>query len=107
METAYITTSNKVKIIKKALKKQFPEAKISVTKGTGTASGWITSSLELKKLFTTEEEQRQIYRHDHAVVEEIAQKALKEAGTEFYTYFADDGYGTERSCHSIRISYSE
>lgn len=101
-----LTTSQKAGIIKKALKKEFHDAiSISVTKGKGTASGWITTNIVLKNFACSEEERRSNHREDSDLVRDIARGALRGAGTDFYTFSSDDGYGSEMECHSITVSY--
>jgi hypothetical protein len=91
-------TKDKCKIIKKYLRNQFvftnPEHKISVTKGTGTASGWIR--IEVPSILKATQ--------TRDTIELMAILALKEKGTEFYTYTCDDGYGTTSNCVNVHFN---
>jgi len=96
-----ITIAQDNRNIKKALTKAFPNYKISIRNGTGTAYGWkhINVITNIKKRLNeegfynyNEEEKKQF--------EEIRQKANKiiyEIGKRISHYYADDGYNTERS----------
>lgn len=92
----YIPTSEKCKIIKKALKLDYPSEKFRVYKGSGTASHWIQirapQSLSLD-------------RASYNLIQERAVKALKEAGTEPSTYCSDDGYNSEYYCLNVDFNY--
>ena len=110
----YVETKVKAKIIKEALKKHLPEAeKISVRKGTGTASGWITATITMKKPCSCEatycgcNESHEFRCKTRETVDNIARTALEEAGTAFYSFTADDGYGTQHSCFNVSIDYAE
>lgn len=81
-------------IVKKALKEHFPNRKISVTKGTGTASGWINITMNGKSKINVD-------RND---VEEIAIKALQENNQPVYYFDADDGGLSNRRYACISIS---
>lgn len=99
------STSEKAALIKKALREALPDAKrISVKKGSGTASGWIETHVTMPAP-ENESERSVQYQAYRAQVYAAAQKALQDAGTYFYTYYADDGYDTERECHLVTISF--
>jgi hypothetical protein len=111
IDRSALTTSQKASIIKKAIKEARPDVlKISVTKGSGTASGWITTRVTLVDDVSVEHNEfgvPETNSENRQHIEEIAREALQEAGTDFYTFSSDDGYGSEMTCHSIEISYEQ
>lgn len=89
-----------IKPIKKALAARYGYKNVSVKNGSGTAWGWVEA------LVTVEgEESREASQAVGREAEEIAYKAVKEAGLEFYTYSSDDGYGEDRSCFLLHVSF--
>ncbi|MEA3430172.1 MAG: hypothetical protein U9R08_02785 [Nanoarchaeota archaeon] len=87
--------------IKKALIKAFPNYKISVRTGGGTAYGWklIDIITDIKERLDSEgflkynkEEKKQFNE-----IEKIANKIIHETGKKISHYIADDGYNTEES----------
>ena len=87
--------------IKKALIKAFPDYKVSIRNGTGTAYGWktigiitdIKERLDEKGFLRYNEEEKKRFEE----IEKKANKVIYETGKKIYHYYADDGYSTERS----------
>jgi len=116
--TNYIQTREKTKAIKKRLVAVYGAKNVSVLKGTGTASHWITSTVYIERPSTcicSEEERgrwpncdacRAMSRETDQRVEEIAALALQELGAVFGTYYSDDYTdSTPHDCHLINIYY--
>lgn len=95
---SYVSTSEKTKIIKAALAKVYGNKNVSVRKGTGTASGWIHATV-----ITADAS-----HNNRLEIEIIAKKALREHGTEFFTYLSDDGFNDNyRDCFLVQIEKPE
>ena len=111
----YVPTSDKTRIIKRALKAHFPKGtKISVTKGQGTASGWITAKVTIDKPADCEDKESEycrcrncnlLQKDTSEMVDKIAVTALAEVGTKFTTYTADDGYNSQHICFNVSINF--
>jgi hypothetical protein len=112
----YIPTATKTRAIKKALAAHFPAKDISVTKGTGTASHWISTRVTVSRPAECNCEVvgrypacfscRNYVNRIDKYVESIASKALTDLGANFDTYYSDDYTdSTPRSCHSVSINF--
>lgn len=108
----YLKTTEKTKIIKKALVAEFGQARVS--RDRGTAAHWISSTVYIshvcgesdpcrERSYATNEDCIKAHNEAHTKVQRVASGALAKAGSEFSTFSSDDGYGTELSCHSIKV----
>ena len=91
-----ITIIEDNKNIKKALVKEFPNYRISVRNGSGTAYGWKEINIETNQ----KEERDRFGLIDNSKLDKVRQKANKiiySVGRKIYHYSSDDGYNTERS----------
>lgn len=105
----------KTKVIKTALAKDFGPKNVSVTKGTGTASGWVTSTVYVMHVCDQGSECRssrwphesvckESARFVHNKIQRMAREALASVGEKFYSFSSDDGYpSAELDCHSINV----
>ncbi len=106
-------TTQKTKLIKKALVAEFGQARVQ--KGTGTASHWISSTVYTphvcsetdpcrERSYASNPDCRKAAREADKKASEIARKALEDAGAAMSTFCSDDGYGnTYLDCHSINV----
>ena len=123
----YIRSTDRAKVIRKAFAGEFGSENVSVHKGSGTACGWVESHIYAKRpagcscVFTDKYWNGTLapkpYRSsnyceacslEHKRVDEIARKlereAMKSAGYEHSTYYADDGYNSEHSEYLQQVS---
>jgi hypothetical protein len=92
--------------IKKVLKKEFPNYKISVRQERGTASGWKQITIE-----TDIKEERQAVAYGSLTREvvdkfkEIENKAreIVHQNSQVNTFTSDDGYGSEYDCILVNV----
>ncbi len=117
--TTYIPTAAKTKAIKKALAAHFPAKDISVTKGTGTASHWISSRVTIDRptdcacdplasngYYRTCDSCKAAHRAADTLIDDVAAKALKDIGAGFSSYYSDDYTdSTARDCHSVSVNF--
>jgi len=86
------TTQEENKVIKQALRKEFPNYKLSVTQGKGTACGW-------KHINIDTQGEENINRNEiNKKSEEIVRNSCK-----LYTFSSDDGYGSELECMLVQV----
>tara|TARA_B110000503_G_C7104115_1_gene395169 strand:- start:301 stop:870 length:570 start_codon:yes stop_codon:yes gene_type:complete len=100
-------------VIKSALRKKFSEYQFSVTKGTGTACGWIHVDVDAPRTafcfckidqpYCSQCRERSNMIHSE-VYKEVVDSLAKE-NMSLSHYCSDDGYGTERSELLIHISF--
>ena len=123
----YIRSTDRAKVIRKAFASEFGSENVSVHKGSGTACGWVESHIYAKRpagcscIFTDKYWDGTLapkpYRSsnyceacslEHKRVDEIARKlereAMKSAGYEHSTYYADDGYNSEHNEYLQQVS---
>ena len=89
-----------IRPIKRALAKEYGFKNVSVKNGSGTAWGWVDISIKINKPkddATDSEIEKNVMN--------IAREALRMNGLKFYTYCADDGYGTEQEEVLLRLDY--
>lgn len=111
--TTYIPTRDKTKAIKAALIPVFGRTNVSVVKGTGTASHWITSTVKIDrhagctndcKYWPNCDLCRAIVRDADDRVRSISAKALRDMGADFGHYYSDDySDPTPHNCHLINV----
>jgi len=96
-----ITIAQDNRNIKRALVKAFPEYKISVTNGSGTAYGWKHINIDTDIPERLNECGRYAYNEEEKeqfeAIEKKANEIIYSVGKKIYHYCADDGYNTERS----------
>lgn len=111
METIKEHSTNEIAaIVRKALTNRYGRKSVSVTKGRGTAGGWIHATIETKKphdCFCKKGEtycQRCVERIKETSKEarKIAYDAIEKKGAKFMTYCADDGFNTDRDCFMLQ-----
>ena len=116
----YIPSKERAKVIRVALAKFFGSENVSVRKGTGTASSWVHANVEAERPIgcvceftstywngepapkpyrknpycTACKEQ---YNNTSEAMRKLSNEAMKQAGYEHSTYYADDGYNSEHS----------
>lgn len=104
-----------IKPIKSALSKKYGYKNVSVKNGRGTAWGWVEAYVNISKPegCTCKENDpycqvcRNLINQAHDEGRMLSYEAIKEAGLKFYTYFSDDGYGTERDEFLLTINLEQ
>jgi hypothetical protein len=93
--------NQRTKTVRQALKYAFGNSKevkkISVRKGTGTASNWIHINID------TPLEDRDALNRLSQDIERIAEGSLRANKHTVPTFLSDDGYNTELSCISVNL----
>ena len=120
----YITASERAKVIKQGLKKQFSD--VSVKKGTGTASSWVSAYVTInrpvdcacewsgtywngtkapKPFRSTQYCQscKNAYNTTSEIATKLSYQAMKDANYEHSTYYSDDGYNTPRDEFMLQV----
>ncbi len=77
------------RIIKKYLSSKYGNKNVSVRNSSGTAYGWINISIKGEK--------DKSWNKSVEIEKELVE-LLKDNGLSFYTYLADEGYGTKSNC---------
>lgn len=112
----YIPTTVKSAAVKKALVAAFPDASVSVIRGSGSTSRWITSRVTIPRPACTECDRsshyarcgncRVVVNAVYKKVQEIGTAALKDMGG-FDSFYSDDySDPTPYECHSISIEFA-
>lgn len=87
-----------IPVVKKALASKYGFKNVSVKNGQGTAWGWVETHITVPENYDPSQKQG-VYNE----AQQIAKKAVKDAGMEFYTYCDDGGYG-DRDCFLLSIN---
>jgi hypothetical protein len=100
-------TPTKAQQVKKALKGHFENLKCRADRGT--ASGWVNLSFDypMTKKCNCEFQKWGMCTNCSDTQREAEQKVydlIDKAGVELYSYYADDGYNTQRKCILININ---
>lgn len=109
----YVSTNEISRIVRTALRKRYGTKNVSVTKGSGTASGWIDARVEIPKPSECFCAPQEIYcsrcKEARSLTAQEARKiaydAMKAAGAEFSSYYADDGYDTKSDCFLLDVRF--
>lgn len=97
------------KIIKHELRKIYRSKEVSVTKGRGTASGWIDVDVTVPPshdCYCSEGtcaaciEKR---KREHDRISGVIRRLKEEKKIELYTYTSDDGIGGDSDCLLIQV----
>ncbi len=96
--------------IKRILASEFGFKNVSVRQDTGTASGWVSINIDIKRdLALCHCEPNTPYcgycRSQLNEAHKKADEIIHAEPLEFSTYYSDDGYNTERECVMIQTSF--
>ena len=85
-----------IPVVKKALAKKYGFKNVSVVNGQGTAWGWVEVAI-----YGYENSERSKKQEINDEARQIAYKAVKDAGMEFYTYYSDSNEDRDEFLLSI------
>ncbi len=105
-----LSTKEISSLIRKVLAKRYGNKNVSVTKGKGTASGWINAIVEVPKAKDCFCKERQPHcsscciqlKETSEEVRKIVYAEMEKNETSFMTYCADDGFNTDRDCFLLQ-----
>lgn len=105
METKEIS-----KTVRKVLANRYGNKNVSVTKGKGTASGWIEATIEVKQASDCFCESGQPYcancrgqlKETSEEARKIVYAEMERVDARFMTYCSDDGFNTDRDCFLLQ-----
>jgi len=112
-----MTTTERNKLVKKALSERFGAKNVSVRGGRGTAYGWI----EVTILSDAIEEAikqglengdsietiKETLKSDVLKISDEARDIIHKTGVEIYTFTSDDGYNSEHECLLINVRFTK
>lgn len=110
LATKEYTTKEVAAIVRKSLTNRYGRKNISVTKGTGTASGWIHATVETKKPHDCFCKANEVYcqrcREQIIGTTEEAKKivydAMWESGATFDVYYGDEPEAQANDCFMLQ-----
>lgn len=101
-----------IKPARKALADKYGSKNVSVRNGTGTAWGWVEANIYLDKNPNCTGDNPIYCDSCRAKLNEASEQAYKlmqqawnETGVKPYTYYADDGYNTQRDEVLVQARY--
>lgn len=92
------------KKVKGILSKEFGKKNVSVVNGRGTAWGWCNVYIKCGERLDNDEFYTQRERDKMNSINQKANELIKNC--EFYSYSADDGYGTETKEVIIQVNFT-
>lgn len=91
------------KLVKTVLAEKYGYKNVSVKRGRGTAWGWVEATIEVPE---PEPHSHSLRSMETERAREAVYTAMRAAGLKFYTYTADDGYGSERDEFMLQLRYT-